>query len=147
MSESFENTVTTSLEANKELVRRAFEAWDDGDPDAFDDVYAEDIVHHESELGGRDDLKALVPVWFDAFPNLSHTVEAMVAEGEWVTTRFTISGTHEGEFRGIEPTGEQFEIRGIAMERIEDGKIVERWLVEPVLDIFHQLGIIDLPAD
>lgn len=136
----------TTQEANKELVHRAFDAWDDGDADAFDEVYAEDVVHHDSELDGREDLKALVSVWFDAFPDLAHTVEAMVAEGDWVTTRFTISGTHEGKFQGIEPTGKPFEIRGVAMERIEDGMIVERWLVEPVLDIYRQLGIIESPA-
>lgn len=71
----------------------------------------------------------------------------MVAEDVWVTTRFTICGTHEGEFQGIEPTGERFEIRGVAMERVEERAIVERWLVEPVLDIYRQLGVIDPPTE
>lgn len=139
--------MSTSLEANKELVQRAFDAWDDGDAAAFDEVYAEDVVHRDSDLGGRAELKALVPVWVEAFPDLTHTVEAMVAEGDWVTTRFTMVGTHEGAFQGVEPTGEEFEIRGVAMGRIDDGRIAERWLVEPVLDIFRQLGVLDPPFE
>ncbi len=134
------------LDANKDLVQRAFDAWDRGDAATFDDVYAADVAHPDAEIGGRYDLKALLGMWFEAFPDLAHDVEAMVAEDDWVVTRFTISGTHDGPFQGIEPTGEAFEIRGVAMERIADGQIVERWLVEPVLDIYRQLGVLEDPT-
>lgn len=134
---------TTTKQGRKELVENAYEAWDDGDVDAFDEVYAEDVVHRVLDIDGRDELKAVVPVWFDAFPDLSHTVEAMVAEDDWVCTRFEISGTHEGGFQGIEPTGTTFELLGIAMERIEDGKIVERWVVEDQFDLLQQLGAVE----
>lgn len=134
---------TTTKEERKELVKNAYEAWDDGDVEVFDEVYAEDVVHRVLDIDDRDELKAVVPVWSDAFPDLSHTVEAMVAEDEWVCTRFEISGTHEGEFQGIEPTGNTFELLGIAMERVEDGKIVERWVVEDQYDLLQQLGAVE----
>jgi len=127
----------------KELVRNAYDGWDDGDLDAFDEVYAEDVVHRVLDIDGRDELKSVVPVWFDAFPDLSHTVEAMVAEDEWVCTRFEIAGTHKGEFQGIEPTGATFELLGLAMERVEDGQIVERWVVEDQFDLLQQLGAVE----
>jgi steroid delta-isomerase-like uncharacterized protein len=137
---------TTTKQERTELVEKAYDAWNDGDVDAFDEIYAEDVVHRVLDIDGRDELKAVVPVWFDAFPDLSHTVEAMVVEDEWVCTRFVISGTHEGEFQGIEPTGETFELVGIAMERVEDGNIVERWVVEDQLDLLQQLGTIESPG-
>lgn len=138
-------TQTTNGE-RKAIVRRAYEAWDNGDVEAFEDVYAEDVVHHVLDIDGRDELAAVAGVWFEAFPDLAHTVEATVAEGELVCTRFKIVGTHEGEFQGIEPTGETFELTGIAMERIEDGKIAERWVVEDQFDLLQQLGAIEGPV-
>lgn len=134
---------TTTIQEQKELVQTAYDAWDAGDVDAFDEVYAQDVVHHVLDIDGRAELKAVVPVWFDAFPDLSHSVQFMIAEGPWVCTRFTISGTHEGEFQGLEPTGNTFELLGVAMERVEDGKIVERWVVEDQYDLLRQLDAID----
>lgn len=134
---------TTTNSERKELVRDAYAAWDDGDVNEFDEVYAEDVIHRILDIDGREELKSVIPVWFDAFPDLTHTVEAMIAEEEWVCTRFEISGTHDGEFQGIEPTGETFELPGIAMERVEDGKIVERWVVEDQYDLLQRLGVVE----
>jgi len=61
--------MSTTPETSKEIVQRVFDAWDDGDVDAFDEVYAEDVVRHDSEPGGVEDLRKLVPVWFNAFPD------------------------------------------------------------------------------
>lgn len=138
--------MTTTDTETKAIVRRAFDAWDEGDVAAFDEVYAADVVHRNLDIGDRDELKAVVPVWFEAFPDLAHEVHAMIAEGDWVCTRFEISGTHEGEFHGIDPTGNEFELLGIAMERVADGKIVERWIVEDQYDLFTQLGAVEPPG-
>lgn len=135
-----------SRQANTEVVTRAFQAWDEGDVDVFDEVYADDVVHPNLDIEGLDELKSVIPVWFEAFPDLSHTVHATIAEGDWVCTRFEISGTHEGSFQGVEPTGETFELLGIAMERVENGQIVERWVVEDQFDLFQQLGVVESPA-
>lgn len=139
----FDAMSTMTKRERKQLVEKAFEAWDAGDVDAFDEVYAEDVVHRVLDIEDRAELKAVVPVWFDAFPDLSHTVVAMIAEDEWVCTRFRIAGTHEGEFQGIEPTGNTIELLGIAMERVNDGKIVERWVVEDQYNLLEQLGAVE----
>jgi len=62
-----------------------------------------------------------------AFPDLAMTVEQQVAEGPWVATRVTYRGTHAGEFAGIPATGRRIEYAGTAMDRLEDGKVVEMW--------------------
>jgi predicted ester cyclase len=66
-------------------------------------------------------------------PDMHVTIEHSVESGEWVANRYTIRGTHTGDFFGQQPTGKQFEIKGIDMIRVRDGQIVEHWAVaEPL---------------
>src|SRR5262252_2994452 len=62
-----------------------------------------------------------------AFPDLEITIEQQIAEGPWVATRVTYRGTHSGEFGGIPATGRRIEYAGTAMDRLENGKVVEMW--------------------
>jgi predicted ester cyclase len=62
-----------------------------------------------------------------AFPDLEMTIEQQIAEGPWVATRVTYRGTHTGEFGGIPATGRRIEYAGTAMDRLENGKVVEMW--------------------
>ena len=62
-----------------------------------------------------------------AFPDLEMTIEQQIAEGPWVATRVTYRGTHSGEFGGIPATGRRIEYAGTAMDRLENGKVVEMW--------------------
>src|SRR5262245_58718645 len=62
-----------------------------------------------------------------AFPDLEMTIEQQIPEGPWVATRVTCRGTHSGEFGGIPATGRRIEHTGTAMDRLENGKVVEMW--------------------
>ena len=62
-----------------------------------------------------------------AFPDLEMTIEQQIAEGPWVATRVTYRGTHTGEFAGVPATGRRIEYAGTAMDRLENGKVVEMW--------------------
>jgi predicted ester cyclase len=62
-----------------------------------------------------------------AFPDLEMTIEQQIAEGPWVATRVTFRGTHAGEFAGIAATGSRIEYAETAMDRLENGKVVEMW--------------------
>jgi predicted ester cyclase len=62
-----------------------------------------------------------------AFPDLEMTIEQQIAEGPWVATRVTYRGTHAGEFAGVAATGRRIEYTGTAMDRLENGKVVEMW--------------------
>jgi predicted ester cyclase len=62
-----------------------------------------------------------------AFPDLEMTIEQQIAEGPWVATRVTFRGTHMGEFAGVPATGRRIEYSGTAMDRLENGKVVEMW--------------------
>ena len=80
-----------------------------------------------------------------AFPDLQMNVEDMIAEGDKVVARVRMSGTHQGEFMGIDPTGNRVEISGIDILRVADGKIVEHWGNFDDLGMMQQLGVIEQP--
>ena len=54
---------------------------------------------------------------------------------------YTISGTHEGEFMGIAPTGERMSVRGCEIVKFRDAKVVERWGSSDEMGIMTQLGL------
>jgi predicted ester cyclase len=68
------------------------------------------------------------------------TVEDQVAEGDKVATRWRGEMTHTGKIAGIDPTGRRVTIAGMALERFEDGKIVEGWRNIDVLSLYQQIG-------
>ena len=133
-----------SSKANKALMRRFYEEfWCMGNTDAVDELVHPDFIDHDAPAcgpTGREAMKALVRDWRIGFPDMSESIEDIVAEGDRVCGRFTLRGTHRGEFRGIPPTGRTIEISGIDILRIADGKIVEFWYSEDALGLYRQLG-------
>ena len=81
-----------------------------------------------------------------AFPDIQMNVEDMIAEADKVVARVSVSGTHQGEFMGIDPTGNRVAITGIDILRIADGKIVEHWGNFDDLGMMQQLGVIPEPG-
>ena len=121
-----------SAEQNKAIARKVYEIISTGDFGR-----AEEIVDREApdnELRPNDPPAKLIDTFKETFldaregfPDLSVTIEDVMAEGDRVAARVTMRGTHHGEFQGIAPTGRQVEVRAIDMFRIEDGRIVEHW--------------------
>jgi steroid delta-isomerase-like uncharacterized protein len=129
-------------EENKALAHRSWESVDN--PDTLDEVYAPDVVWHqpEGDIQGLEEAEQFVAMITTAFPDMSTTVEDVIAEGEKVVTRVTIRGTHQGEVEEYgPPTGKQVELEGITIHRFEDGKIVEEWNSYDNLSILQQLGL------
>jgi steroid delta-isomerase-like uncharacterized protein len=130
-------------EENKELVRRSW-AESGHNLDILDEVYAPDAVWHlpDQDIQGVEDFKQFLTTYINAFPDANVTVEDEIAEGEKVVNRFTIRGTHQGEIEDLgPPTGRQMEQKGIAISRIEGGKIVEEWQSYDNLSMMQQLGL------
>jgi len=138
-------------EENKALARRVSEELYNsrGNPDATDEIYAPDFVAHDpnspEEIRGPEGVKQLASAFRSAFPDMQSTVEDQIAEGDKVVTRYTFSGTHQGELMGIPPTGNRVQMTGIYMSRISGGKIVEEWYNYDVLGLMQQLGVIPPP--
>jgi steroid delta-isomerase-like uncharacterized protein len=140
------------VEANKALVRRWYdEVASQGDLAVIDDLFAPDHVNHQAEAApgegsGPAGQRQLVTALRGAFPDLSVVVEDMIGEGDRVLARYVFSGTQDGEYNGLPPTGRRVEVTGMAIWRIAGGQIVETWVIFDVYGLLQQLGVIPGPA-
>ena len=132
-----------SIEENKALVRRWFEVSSEEDLPALYKTVSPDFVLHDT-AGDMplEQYKQYNTMLFAAFPDISFTVEDMIAEGDKVVTRWTMNATHKGQFGGIPPTGKRVSITGVSIDRIVAGKFVESWLYSDRLGLMQQLGVI-----
>jgi steroid delta-isomerase-like uncharacterized protein len=135
-------------EENKQIARRVpEEVFGKGNLDVVDELVADDFVNHDPSIppevpGGREGLKTFAQVYLTAFPDLKIKVDDQVAEGDKVVSRWSASGTHQGELMGIPATGKQSEVTGITIDRIVGGKIVESWNNWDTLGLLQQLGVV-----
>ena len=133
-----------SARENKTTVRRFVdEVQSGGNIDAIDELCSPEFVNHSAPPGvpsNCEGVKQLTAMFRQAFPDSYLTVEDMVAEGDKVATRKTFHGTHQGEFMGIPPTGQQVSIGLIDIVRIADGQVVEHWSMVDNLGMMQQLG-------
>jgi steroid delta-isomerase-like uncharacterized protein len=131
-------------EENKALLRRWIEeGYNKRNLALFDEFYADCVYYSPAtgELRGEASKQFVASV-FAAFPDLRLTIEDQVAEGDKVVTRWSLTGTHQGHFMGIAPTGKQFTISGMGIDRILEGKIVEEREEWDTLGFFQQLGAV-----
>jgi serine phosphatase RsbU (regulator of sigma subunit) len=127
-------------EENKASFRRYLEeAWNQSNLEVVDEIFDRYISHQPDGSvleRGPEDVKRFVGEFRSAFPDLRLISEEQIAEGDKVVSHGTIQGTHQGEFRGMAPTGEKMEIKGMAVFRFsEEGKVVESW------DSYDQLSL------
>jgi steroid delta-isomerase-like uncharacterized protein len=118
-------------ENNKALVREFFEeAWGKGNMSAVDEFVVADYVEHPRPPTlppGTEGMKQLIASYRTAFPDLQTTLDDIFAEGDRVAFRWSISGTHLGDWLGVPPTGNHVTATGITLFRIAFGKVVESW--------------------
>ena len=133
-----------SIEENKALVRKVYDAINTNDPDALDGLMAADMdsnTRFTHADGGLEGFKESFRAALASFPDYEITIDDQIAEGNKVVTRYTASGTQEGDFMGVAPTGERIELVGIDIDQIEDGKIVAHWSEASLEDIMVKLGV------
>jgi steroid delta-isomerase-like uncharacterized protein len=136
-------------EENKAKARRLFEeGFSQGNTDVVDEVLNPDFVCYDpnsesGEVRGAETIKAEIEYFRNAVPDLTYTIEEQMAEGDKVVTRYTVSGTHQGEFFGVAPTGESLTMSGISIDRFDEGgKMVEEWPEYDLLGVMRQIGAV-----
>jgi len=136
-----------STATNKAIVRRYLEqVANEQRYDLIEEFLDENIELHGSHLSpGREAIKSWYTMLLTAIPDFQVTIDDTVAEGDRVVTRLTSGGTHKGQFQGIPPTGKMLKISGISIFRLQNGKIVEGWLVNDELGMMRQMGLIPVP--
>ena len=132
-----------SLEENKAVIRRWFEAENKKDLSQIEDIVAPDFVDHTNQLRSREEYKQYITTFIKGFPDFHETIEDMIAEGDKVWVRFKFSGTHTGEYLGLAPTGKRITVECVDIFRMVDGKVVEEWEVADGLDFLKQLGLVE----
>jgi predicted ester cyclase len=144
--------MATTQATNKKLVAQFVEdVFNEGNLDSMDQYLAEGYVEHTSgpnpDVEGIPAAREYHGTLNEAFPDFEVTIEDLIAEGNKVVQRSRISGTHEGEFMDIPPTGNEIDVPGALICRIEDGKVAESWGLNDTLGLMAQLGIVDLPGE
>ena len=138
-----------SIEANKETVRRYYEdVLNSGRIALLDELAVPDYEEHDPLPGqgtGLDGLKDRVTMVREGL-SPHFTIEDVIAEEQKVVVRWTNSGRHVGEFFGIPPTGKSFQVPGIDIHRVQDGKMAEHWHVVDVFGMLQQLGTLPPPG-
>jgi predicted ester cyclase len=137
-----------SIEQNKALIREFVETADQGDIGAAGEYLAPNLVVHMAGAPGPLDRATFLQfgkIYHSAFPDEQTLFEDQVAEGDIVVSRLASTATHTGEFNGIPPTGKRITVSGIFVDRVVDGKIVERWGIFDQLGLMQQLGVIPAP--
>ena len=131
-------------EENKALCRRLVEeGWNKHNLALLDELYADCVYYNPAtgEIKGEA-LKQFLASMLAAFPDIRFTIEDLVAEGDKVVTRWSCTGTHQGEFMGLAPTGKQLTPSALDIFRIVEGKVVEERVEFDTLRFFQQLGAI-----
>ena len=118
-------------EENKELVQRFYREWNAGNLDVIDELFA------DPKLAAR--IRRGCGAYLAAFPDLHASVEELIAEGDKVVCRVIMTGTQDGEIKGIAPTGRHVSMDSVDIYRVEDGKFVGYWCQADVAGMTRQL--------
>lgn len=127
----------TMVERNKAASRVAFEVWNTGQLDRLDGFIAHDVVHHDpydpNGAQGLAGMKRTIKKNREINPDLTIVVEDQIAEGDKVATRWTATMTQNGK---------KVSLRGITIDRFENGQIVEAWRNMDMLGLLQQTGAV-----
>lgn len=137
-------------DVNKAATRRFIdEAFGKGNLAVVDELVADDYGDHNPPPNLPADkagLKQVVTMFRSAFPDLTVTVQDIVAEGDKVAVRVVTRGTHQGELMGVAATSRTVTVDEQHFVRISNRKLVEHWGVEDNLWMMQQLGVVEAPS-
>jgi steroid delta-isomerase-like uncharacterized protein len=144
------------MQNNKELIIRFVEElWNQRKLEVADEIFDKDCQTSQLQSGhavissprGPEIIKNHIIEWLSSFNDLKFTIEQMITEGDRVSTLLAMNGTHTGEWFGVPPSGKQINIRLMTIHRIQNGKIIEDWVIVESLGFFQQLGILPAVSD
>jgi predicted ester cyclase len=114
------------------------------DYERFNEVMATGVLDHDGAEGQAAGVQGIEEYWRklgESFPDFKLDVDLVLADENYVTLVYRLSGTHTSYFMGYGPTGKRFEVRSLQVGRFEDGLMVERWGATDILGILNQLGL------
>ena len=140
-----------SIEDNKAIIRMLCDqVWNNGKVAVVDEYFAQDVVDHDTVTlpgesthdAGREGMKNSAQAYRTAFPDLHFTVEDQIGEADCVVTHWTARGTLSGPLGRFPATGKRAVIKGVFIDRLAGGRIVEEWSYFDMLSLLGQVGLI-----
>jgi steroid delta-isomerase-like uncharacterized protein len=131
-------------EKNIEFVKKYLEEMDKQNFDFHREMYADDFVMHMSGTPkpiGANMVYNGMQYWYKDYPDYTHTVEEILAMGNKVVVRLKCIGTYKGKYYGNPPSGTPIEHDAVQIWKVQDGKMVEAWILEDRLTLSEQLGM------
>ena len=129
---------------NKALLRRFYkEVYVDWNMAVADEVVSPQFTSHDWPERGPTGPKAFRDYYAalrSAVPDARYEVDDLIAEQDRVVVRWRLLGTHQGDFGGIAASGRPITLEGIAIYRVEGGKLMERWVVSDLHGVREQIG-------
>ena len=132
-----------SPEENTALIIRAIDLFNARRLDEAVELYDLDYVNHGpggQELRGRDGIRGLWDLFLGAFPDLTIAIEDVICQGSKVALRWTVTGSHRGEFLGIPATNKSVTLRGVEIFQVDNGTLREAWDQYDRLHLIEQIG-------
>ena len=135
-------------DANIELLRRAWAAYDQGDAEGFAACLTDDWREYDAEgaVGTLDDERRTMALHRIAFPDKHTDIHRILADDEFVACHCTVRATHTGPYLGLEPTRKVVVVYEMMFNRVRDGKLSETWAVTEGGGFFEQLSGRPAPA-
>jgi predicted ester cyclase len=133
-----------SIEQNKRTARHFFAAQDQHKGPLDEAICA---PNYTAAIAGfpvmdRTGHSHFGAAFYQGFPDLSHTIETTIGEGDQVTVHFTLQGTHRGDFMGVAPTDKPITVSAIAILRFVEGKVTQLQAVFDQMGLMRQLGLL-----
>ena len=113
-----------------------------------DEIYATNVVLHTTtgeDVRGLDGLKQRIGELYDGFPDIQGHIDDMIVEGDKIVIRYTMTGSHKGEFMGVPASNKKVTIKVIEIDRCVGDKAVEAWAIMDALGLMQQLGAVPMP--
>jgi hypothetical protein len=128
------------------VIRRFHSAMNNKDMNSLREIVDLDFINHQGAMGdqiGPGPLINGLQMFYEAMPDLHVTEDYVLAQGNRVATRIRTTGTHQGTYMGVPPTGNQISFTGIVIYSLnDDGKVIERWQDFDSVSMMQQLGVI-----
>jgi predicted ester cyclase len=138
---------------NRKVIERWFEeVWNQKREDAIDEMFAADgiangLADDGGPLIGPEAFKVLHRAFVDAYPNMTITIEDTISEGDLIAARCTVTGQHDGHGIRVAPTNRPVTFTGMTFCRIKDGQIVEAWNEFNFMEMYRQVGALNLSLE
>jgi steroid delta-isomerase-like uncharacterized protein len=137
------------MESPEAVMKRFVQFINTADEQLAGEVIASDAVFHApthaEPLRGPEGYLELLAILRAGFPDIQWTLEETITEGDRVAARFTMRGTHRGDFFGIPPTGNEISVQALNFYHLADGQIIGEKGQPDLLGIMQQIGAVPTP--